>query len=182
MQDVPIAASIRPARPADALEIARLVNAAYQVEAFFVDGERTSASDVLSKMNDGTFLVIDAPEGLVGAVFVDGFHLAATAGVATIGMLSVAPNVARLGLGRRLLAVAEALASALGSHAARLYVVNVRTELIRWYRSLGYVEIGDAPYVHRPTKQPVHFVVLAKPLSKGGTERKGVRLGAPLQE
>ena len=35
-----------------------------------------------------------------------------------------------------------------------LKIVNLREELGRWYRSLGYHEVGTAPYTARPVKMP----------------------------
>ena len=45
-----------------------------------------------------------------------------------------------------------------------LQIVNLREELGRWYRSLGYREVGTQPYEHRPVKQPCHFVEMRKSL------------------
>jgi hypothetical protein len=45
---------------------------------------------------------------------------------------------------------------------ASLRVVNLREGLVRWYRSLGYVEHGTTPYEHRPVKQACHFVEMRK--------------------
>jgi hypothetical protein len=45
-------------------------------------------------------------------------------------------------------------------------IVDVRPELLTKYRQLGYVETGTAPYENRfPTKMPVHFIAMSKPLS-----------------
>jgi hypothetical protein len=46
---------------------------------------------------------------------------------------------------------------------------NLREELGRWYRSLGYREVGTAPYAHRAVNQPCHFVEMRKSLGTGQT-------------
>ena len=98
---------------------------------------------------------------LAGAVFVrvDGDR-------GYFGMLSVAPDLRGLGIGRRLVGVAEALCTALGCTDMDLRIVNVREELGPWYRSLGYAEVGTAPYDH-PAKRPCHFVKMSKALAQG---------------
>lgn len=179
MRSAAIAASARRATLADAAAIADLVNQAYRAEAFFVDGNRTSAAEICELLDEGEFLVIDGPRGLAGSIFVDAYGATATespsdavttdAGRSAvkqskISMVSVDPEMQRLGIGRRLVAIAEALSSALGCDAVTLDVVSAREDLLRWYRGLGYREVGAAPYLHRPTKMPCHFVLFEKSL------------------
>lgn len=45
-----------------------------------------------------------------------------------------------------------------------LRIINLREELSRWYKSLGYREVGVAPLTHRSVKRPCHFIEMAKPL------------------
>lgn len=151
-----LSASVRPATTADAPALASLVNRAYTVEAFFVDGDRTDAAEVARLVETGTFLVLEHAGGLAAAVYVEprGYF----------GMLSVAPELQGAGLGRRMVGVAEALCEAAGAGAVSLKIVSVREELGRWYRSLGYREVGTAPYEHRPLKRPVHFIEMCKAL------------------
>jgi len=80
------------------------------------------------------------------------------------GMLSVAPALQGHGLGKRLVRIAEALCEAAGCDVMRLRIINLREELGRWYRSLGYREVGTTPYTHRPVKQPCHFIDMERPL------------------
>jgi GNAT superfamily N-acetyltransferase len=159
---VTVAPSVRRAVRSDAAELARLVNRAYQVESFFVEGTRTDEEDVATLVQSGDFLVLDRRGGgLAAAIYVRregarGFF----------GMLSVAPDAQGLGLGRRLVAVAEALCEAMGCTEMGLEVVNLREELPPWYRRLGYREVGTAPYDTRrvPTRQ-CHFIRMQKPLT-----------------
>ena len=150
-----LAISVRRARPDDAPALAELVNRAYEVEEFFVDGLRTNASEIEALIRKGTFLVLERGTVLGAAVYVD-------ARDGYIGMLSVEPSLQGMGLGTRLVGIAEAMCEAMGASSVRLRIVNLREELARWYRSLGYQEVGTAPYEHRPVKQPCHFVEMRK--------------------
>ena len=151
-----LAISVRRALPADAAAVAELVNRAYEVERFFVDGDRTSAPEILELMQRGHFIVLEHSEGLAAAVFMD------TTGY--LGMLSVDPAFQKLGLGTRLVRIVEALCEAVGCGGVHLRIINLREELARWDRSLGYVEVGTSPYEHRPVKQACHFVEMRKSL------------------
>ena len=151
-----LATAVRRATAADAPALAELINHAYAVEAFFVDGARTSAAEVVQLITRGAFLVLEYEGGLAGAVYVEprGYF----------GLLSVAPELQGHGLGTRLVRIAEAMCEALGCGAIELRIVNVREELGRWYRSLGYHEVGTAPF-EGPAKLPCHFVEMRKQLT-----------------
>jgi ribosomal protein S18 acetylase RimI-like enzyme len=153
---VQLATAVRRATVADAPALAALVNRAYAVESFFVDGDRTTPAEIAALIERGTFLVLEYEQGLAGAVFVEhrGYF----------GMLSVAPELQGYGVGTRLVRIAEALCEALGCSVIELKIVSVREDLGRWYRSLGYHEVGTAPYTHRPVKVPCHFVEMRKAL------------------
>jgi len=157
---VTLAISVRIAKPSDAAAIAALVNHAYAVEADFVEGERTAAPEIAAMMDAGMFVVLDADGALAASVYVEAKHERAY-----LGMLSVDPAFQGMGLGRRLVRVAEAIGEAMGAPAIELKIVNLREELARWYRSLGYREVGTAPYDHRPVKRPCHFVEMRKSLA-----------------
>jgi len=156
--------SVRRAQLADAAALAEHVNRAYAVEGFFVDGQKTSAEEIARMLRTGTFLVLehggDRP-ALAAAVYVE-----ARPEGGSFGMLSVAPELQGMGLGTRLVRIAEAMCEAMGASTVRLRIVNLRDELGRWYRSLGYEEIGTAPYDHRPVKQPCHFVEMQRSISR----------------
>ncbi|HWO20799.1 MAG TPA: GNAT family N-acetyltransferase [Kofleriaceae bacterium] len=156
--------SVRRAQLADAPSLADLINRAYEIEVFFVDGQRTNADEIAAMMRTGTFLVLersgDRPT-LAGAVYVE-----ARPEAGYLGMLSVAPELQGMGLGTRLVRIAEAMCEAMGAPTVRLRIVNLREELGRWYRSLGYEEIGTAPYDHGPVKRPCHFVEMQRSIAR----------------
>ena len=152
-----LAISVRSATVSDAAALAALVNQAYAVEAFFVDGDRTSAGEIERMLERGTFVVLEQSGGLAAAVYVERGYF---------GMLSVLPGLQGLGLGTRLVRIAEAMCESVGCLEVNLRIINLREELGRWYRSLGYHEVGTTPYEHRPVKQPCHFVEMRKSLRR----------------
>lgn len=164
--------TVRRATQADAADIAALINQVYAVvEKDFANGERTTEEEVRTLQEQGHFLVIDCMDGrkpgrrparrgagLAASVFV---KMVRRRGY--FGLLSVAPDYQGCGLGRRLVAVAEALCEAEGCTAMDLQVVNLRTELAPWYRSLGYRECGTAPF--HEARVPCHFIRMTKALA-----------------
>lgn len=151
-----LSASVRRATAADAEALADLVNHAYAIEEFFVEGDRTTAREIAELVRDGTFIVLEQDGGLAAAVYVTRGYF---------GMLSVRPELQGMGIGTRLVRIAEALCEANGCTEVNLKIINLREELGRWYRSLGYREVGTSPYGHRPVKKPCHFVEMRKELA-----------------
>lgn len=151
-----LAISVRRATAADAPALAELVNRAYAIESFFVDGDRTNAAEIAHMIERGVFVVLEHRGGLAAAVYVELWGY--------LGMLSVLPELQGHGLGKRLVTIAEALCEAAGCAEMNLKIINLREELARWYRSLGYQEVGTTPYEHRPVKVPCHFVQMRKSL------------------
>ena len=145
----PTAISVRRAVAADAPALAELVNRAFAIEEFFFDGDRTDPTEIGQLIERGTFLVLEQAGGLAAAVYIEPGYF---------GMLSVAPEMQGRGLGTRLVRISEALCEAAGLATMRLKIINLREELGRWYRSLGYREVGTEPYQHPGVKQPCHFV------------------------
>jgi len=170
-----IATSVRRARPSDTAALTDLVNCAFAIERYFLDGERTSPDEIASLIGSGGFLVLEYAGGLCGAVLVQGPGV--RAGVppshAYFGMLSVLPELQGKGLGLRLVRVAEAMAEASGATSMRLRIINLREELSRWYRSLGYREVGTTPFTHESLKRPCHFIEMARPLAPAGARSAG---------
>lgn len=168
---ISIATSVRRAQLSDTAALTELVNRAYAVEAFFVDGQRTTAEEIASLIRSSGFLVLEHAGGIAAAVLFQppgahpGAHPGSGVGHAYFGMLAVLPELQGMGLGARLVRVAEAMAEASGATSMALRVINLREELRRWYKSLGYREVGTSPYNHRTVKRPCHFIEMAKPLT-----------------
>jgi ligand-binding SRPBCC domain-containing protein/ribosomal protein S18 acetylase RimI-like enzyme len=153
---------LRRATETDVPALVDVTNAAYLVEAPFVEGPRIDAAAVAAKLGRGTFLVADEGTRMLGCVFVDG---AGEPG--RFGPLSVHPDVQGMGVGRRLVAFAEARLAAAGRQEVEIDVVSQRPELFGFYEALGYAPTGERrpfPDPERLTK-PCDLVVLRRRLS-----------------
>jgi len=154
------AVHVRDATASDAESIAGLVNRAFLVERFFVDGDRTSPAEISRLLDAGVFLLAETDGRLVACVYVErrgerGYF----------GMLSVDPSRQGEGLGRRLVDAAEDRCRSRGCRLMEIHVVDVREELPPFYRRLGYVEVGEEPFPDTErAKIPARFVVMTKPL------------------
>ncbi len=152
---------IRVATSNDAGAIARLVNSAFEVEAFFKIGDRTDAGEVLEHMEVGEFLLFQDAEGIGGCLYLK----AEPDAHAYFGMLSIEPSRQGQGLGRMLIDAAEARSRDKGCRHMDIHIVNLREELFPFYRKFGYVEHGTLPFPSpERASRPCHFVVMRKPL------------------
>ena len=151
----------RTATAQDAAAIVALVNTAFRVERFFIEGERTNPEHVHTLLQTGVFLLAEAAGQLIGCVYVEIRGERGERGY--FGLLAVDPAHQRTGLGSHLVAAAEGHCRAAGCSVMELQTVNVRTELPGIYRRLGYEVCGTAPFVaaHQP-KIPCHFVKMEK--------------------
>jgi len=156
MPDVPRLAAVDEA-PA----LARLINDAFIVEAFFKIGDRTSAEEVRDLMHaGGEFLVLDGARVLTACAY-----LKVAGERSYFGMLSIDPARQRQGLGRRMIEAVEARARARGSRFMDIHIVNLREELPPYYRRLGYAETGTLPFSEPDrASRPCSFVVMSKAL------------------
>jgi GNAT superfamily N-acetyltransferase len=155
-------ARIRAAVSGDAEAITRVINSAFVVERVAFDGDRTDLAGVRFLMGSGKFLLTeDDASGLVSCAYVE-----LRGERCYLGLLSVAPALQGKGLGRQLVAAAEDFARNAGCSAIELRMVSPRAEsLLPFYQRLGYVQTGTTPFpVDVPTKIPVHYVLMAKPL------------------
>jgi GNAT superfamily N-acetyltransferase len=178
--ELSIATAVRRALPSDTAALTDLVNRAYEIESSFLDGQRTTAAEIEPLIRAGWFVVPEYAGGIGAAVLVQGPGQRAglPPSQAYFGMLSVLPELQGKGLGRRLVQVAEAMAEATGATTMSLRIINLREELGRWYKSLGYREVGTTPYNHRAVKRPCHFIEMAKPLVASPTRYVSVEIGA----
>src|SRR4029079_5626682 len=135
--------SFREAALADVPALLRVINAAYLVEREFVDGDRLSEKELRRILELGTFLVATRANGeSIATVF-----LQATAPDRLyLGGLAVEPAEQRHGLGRLMMAAADRHCRAAGCRAIDIRIVNLRTELPPFYRSLGVVPDGNAHF------------------------------------
>jgi predicted N-acetyltransferase YhbS len=146
---------IRTAEAVDAPAIARLVNAAFRSERFFIDADRTDPEKVAALLQKGKFLVLFEHGVLVGCVYSE---IRGERGY--FGLLAVDPLRQRSGMGARLIAAAEQHCRSAGCR-----FVNVRQELPAYYQRFGYVENGVLPFpADQVAKIPVHLVRMSKPL------------------
>jgi N-acetylglutamate synthase-like GNAT family acetyltransferase len=153
---------VRTATETDFNSILNLINAAFQIERFFLNQNRLTAAELESHFKTGTFLVSEDAGQMTGCVFVkiDGER-------AYFGLLSVDPLRQKTGVGRRLVAAAEEFARELGARFMDLTVVNLRTELPAIYAKLGYEVTGQKPFppegIHK-LSQPVYLKCMSKEL------------------
>ena len=157
---MPMDGKIRRAGPADADNIAALVNHAFLAESWFKSGDRTNPEQVRALLGKGVFLLLEEAAQLMACVYLEsrGDRL-------YLGMLSVGQKVQGRGLGRRMMQEAEDFARRAGHVAIDLRIVHVREELPPYYRRLGFVEAGTEPAPDFPgVKIPIHFVLMSKSL------------------
>jgi GNAT superfamily N-acetyltransferase len=140
--------------------LARLINAAFRVEQPFIEGDRINPDGVGAYMERGKFLLAEDSAGLAGCVYVE---LRGDRGY--VGLLGVDPPRQGTGLGRKLMDAAENYFREAGCRAVDLRIVSARTPLPAFYRHLGYVETGAAPFpADAPAKVPCHFILMSKSL------------------
>jgi GNAT superfamily N-acetyltransferase len=150
--------TVRRAAASDAAALTRVINAAFNpAEAFFVDGDRITESEVRAFLEKGVFLLADDASACV--------YTERRGDRAYFGLLSVDPANQGKGMARQLIAAVEELARQWGCRFMDIRVVNLREELPSYYRRLGYVETGTEPFTPGcATRLPCHFICLTKSL------------------
>jgi N-acetylglutamate synthase-like GNAT family acetyltransferase len=153
---------IRLADTRDVADIVRVINVAFRAaENFFIEGDRITPELLRPMLDKGNFLVAEAAAGLVGCVYVE-----LQGERAYFGLLAVDPARQHRGLGRRLVDESENHARAAGCRVMDLRIVNLREELPPFYRRLGYLETGTAPFpAEIKSKLPCHFILMSKSLA-----------------
>lgn len=171
--------TIRAATPDDIPALHALIESAYRgevsragwtTEADLLDGQRTDPDDLADIIADPAQVMLTAwrGEGLIGCVRIQDQGQ----GTGYFGMLSVSPTLQGGGLGRRLVAAAEAeLAARFGARRVRISVFPQRDTLIAWYQRLGYADTGETlpfdysnPRLGLPLRDDLHFIVMARDL------------------
>jgi len=155
-------------------ELTRLINSAYRgesskkgwtTEADLLGGLRTNENSLLELFQKAgaTILIAKDEQGqLVGCVY-----LQLQTNQLYLGMLTVAPDIQAKGIGSQLLQAAENYAIDLNCDSIIMTVIDVRHELIDWYKRKGYQSTGETkPFPTDPEfgipKQPLQFIVLEK--------------------
>jgi ribosomal protein S18 acetylase RimI-like enzyme len=172
-------AAIRTASAHDLPALHALVERAYRGEsarrgwtheADLLEGARIPAADLAASLADPRqrTLVAEMDGALLGCVQVTDKG----GGTAYLGLLSVDPERQAGGLGRKLVAAAEAEAvRAFGAVRMRMTVIRQRPELVAWYERQGYRRTGEEqPFptgdvrFGAPRVEGLAFVVLEKAL------------------
>jgi ribosomal protein S18 acetylase RimI-like enzyme len=152
--------SIRTATADDVPDLVDLLNRAFAMERAFVDRDRTTAAEIASLQDTGTFFVVDSEDGVLAACM----YLQKRGDRLYLGMLAVHPSQQQRGVGRRMMADAERHAASVGCHAIDIRIVDRRTELPPFYRSLGFVDSGIEPFTDPALTKPCHFIRMTKEL------------------
>ena len=171
--------TFRSATTADIGRLQPFVHAAYRGdsarrgwthEADLLDGQRIDAEGLGEAIADPAQVILMAERGgeLLGCVSITDKGQ----GLAYLGMLTVDPVRQGGGLGRKLIAAAEAEARArFGADRMEMTVIVQRRELIDWYVRCGYAETGERrpfpsadPRFGLPRRDDLAFTVLARDL------------------
>lgn len=158
----------RLATPDDVPALARVINAAYVVEAWFVEGPRTDEGELRSMLArpEAAFLVVDDPgPGAAPGALAASVYLETRGERAYFGMLSVDPRRQGRGYGRVLVEAAERWARDAGCRFVDISVVNLRRELAPFYASFGFAPYDTAPFPQAERlSRDAHLVLMTKPL------------------
>jgi ribosomal protein S18 acetylase RimI-like enzyme len=172
--------SIRKAAAGDVGRLHALIESAYRGdsarrgwthEADLLGGQRTDVEalqESLSNPSQTILVAEDADGAFAGCVLVSDEG----DGGAYLGMLSVDPERQAGGIGRTLIAAAEAHArDVLGADRMAMTVIRQRPELIAYYERRGYGQTGeerpfplDDPRFGLPRTRDLVFVLLKKQL------------------
>ncbi len=144
--------------------------AGWTTEADLLDGQRTDPDDLAAILTDSAQAMLTAwrNDTLIGCILIADRG----DGVGYFGMLSVSPALQSAGLGRRLVAAAEAeMADRFDARRVRIQVFPQRDTLMAWYERLGYRATGEtAPFPYGdprfglPRRDDLHFAVMEKRL------------------
>ena len=130
---------IRRARPADRAAVERIVGDAYGIYVERIGKPPgPMLDDYAALIADGAVSVFEDADGTIAAIIV----LLPKLDHLLLDNIAVRPDRHGQGLGRQLIAFAEAEARRLGHAELRLYTHEKMTENIALYTRLGFVEAG----------------------------------------
>lgn len=164
---------VRRAEADDAEAIRTLVEKAYRGdsarrgwthEADLIETDRTSLAEIARTIADPdrVMLIALAEAQVVGTVTAARI----APGRCYMGMLGVDPDCQAGGLGKRLIAAAEAAAVDLfGTKVMEMTVIATRRELIAWYVRLGYALTGEERVLPGMEADHLRMVVLERALA-----------------
>ena len=169
----------REAGTADIPALVALIESAYRgdasragwtTEADLLGGNRTNPAMIADTLADPnqTMLACEEAEAIIACV-----TLERRDGSGYVGTVSVQPTLQGGGLGREVLAQAEALLQTRwGLPLARMTVLAQRPELIAWYERRGYRQTDKtAPFPYgdsrfgAPKRDDLYFIVMEKALA-----------------
>ncbi|KAG1148666.1 hypothetical protein G6F37_003209 [Rhizopus arrhizus] len=160
-----------------AKEASAVVNQAYRskggwtTEEDFVAGERCTEEQMQSFIresgNPHTLLfAVEHPHKIVGTVQIQ--TSPEHPSMAEVALFSVSPYEQSRGIGSQLIRAALTEMKEMGMTHAMLHVLEIRQELLKWYKKLGFEETGESvPYVW-PEKLKInglHLLILKKALA-----------------
>jgi len=111
-------------------------------------------------LTKGTFLV---GETSVGSL-VTCMYMEQRGDRGSFSLLAVDAASQRSGLGRRMISAIELHFRSVGCHALDIRVINLRAELVPFYRRLGFAERGVEPFEDPSLRRPAHFILMSKAL------------------
>ena len=125
-------------------------------------GDRIDEGSVTGMFNapNSAFLLHQARGTIAGAVYVRWGD-----GRGFFGPLAVRPALQLGGIGKALIAAAEALCRAHGARHLDLDVLSFRPELLTYYERLGFSKNGTAPYPHPDRlRVPAELILMTRPI------------------
>ncbi|EFQ25111.1 acetyltransferase [Colletotrichum graminicola] len=148
--------SFRPATPADVPVLLPLIRSAYRgdssrrgwtTEADLVADKRIDEAGLLAKITEPESVVLLVTDAAASSPLLACCEVARSGtdpAVAYFGLFAVDPARQAGGVGRAVLAHAEAFARArLGARRMEMCVIWTRAELIAWYVRRGYARTGE---------------------------------------
>lgn len=128
--------------------------AGWTTEADLLSGARIDETGLLSILNDPDSLIFITRSDETVLATIYAHH---TNKCVHLGLFAVEPTIQGGGIGKRLLAYAEAESvKKWGVERAVMEVITARTELIAYYERRGFIRTGEkVPFPHSPLWDPI---------------------------